>query len=95
MQLVLHVTIYVSHVSAWEISLFFFYLQVYGYEIIVHFVTTWSIFIEVHRLFCTYDRCSFISLFVIHVNPVTMPSVLLMQIGGGFEQRLITVGTMS
>ena len=34
---------------------FFFYLQVYGYEIIVHFVTTWSIFIEVHRLFCTYD----------------------------------------
>lgn len=96
MQLVLHVTIYVSHVSAWGISFsFFFFLQVYGYEIIVHFVTTWSIFIEVHRLFCTYDRCSFISLFVIYVNPVTISSVLLMQIGGGFEQRLITVGTMS
>lgn len=26
------------------------------YEIIVHFVTTWSIFIEVHILFCTHDR---------------------------------------
>lgn len=34
------------------------------YEIIVHFVTTWSIFIKVHRLFCTYDRDAHLLVFL-------------------------------
>jgi len=34
------------------------------YEIIVHFVSTWSIFIEVHRLFCTYDRDAHLLVFL-------------------------------
>lgn len=46
------------------LSFIFNYRFVVVYEIIVHFVTTWSIFIEVHRLFYTYDRDAHLLVFL-------------------------------